>query len=632
MASIDKKYQKLTDVEHVLHRPGMYVGSIKTHTEECWILENGKFVLKWVSYNPGFLKLFDEIISNSVDEHIRDPKLTKIKVTIDQQAHRITVHDNGGIPVKIHSKYNEWIPEMIFSNLKAGSNFDDTEQRIVVGTNGVGSTLTNIFSHEFSISTCDGKKKFVQKFTKNMSVRTKPKITSGKVGSTEISFIPDLKRFGMMSIDDGAIAMIKKRMLDIAACNTSLSLELNGEKLKYSSFKQYAECYTSPVLYEASKNWKIGVGHSTNGFRAISFVNSVETKDGGTHVNVILNQIVKSMRELIIKKYKYDVKPSDIKQHIFLFIDSTIVNPAFSSQTKEKLITEPREFGSEHEISEKLLAAIYKSEILQSVLDWMEQKQDAEAKRELRKANSSLDRSKVTKLVDAKARGDRSNCTLAVFEGDSASSAFKTYRDPKTQGAFPLRGKFINVTGAKATKVIQNKEVISLMASLGLQIGKPAKNLRYGKVLLYTDADFDGNAISGLLINFFAKYWPEMLEHGMICKVDTPLLVARKGKKILSFYTDDEYTSWLSKTKDVKQWDIEYKKGLAALENDEYKEIIKNPNIYVFKPDDMYEDTLLSWFGDDSSPRKDRIMGVELPKKVIRSKKKSSRIQNAKLF
>jgi len=130
MASIDKKYQKLTDVEHVLHRPGMYVGSIKTHTEECWILENGKFVLKWVSYNPGFLKLFDEIISNSVDEHIRDPKLTKIKVTIDQQAHRITVHDNGGIPVKIHSKYNEWIPEMIFSNLKAGSNFDDTEQRI----------------------------------------------------------------------------------------------------------------------------------------------------------------------------------------------------------------------------------------------------------------------------------------------------------------------------------------------------------------------------------------------------------------------------------------------------------------------------------------------------------------------
>jgi len=121
---------------------------------------------------------------------------------------------------------------MIFSNLKAGSNFDDTEQRIVVGTNGVGSTLTNIFSHEFSISTCDGKKKFVQKFTKNMSVRTKPKITSGKVGSTEISFIPDLKRFGMMSIDDGAIAMIKKRMLDIAACNTSLSLELNGEKFK----------------------------------------------------------------------------------------------------------------------------------------------------------------------------------------------------------------------------------------------------------------------------------------------------------------------------------------------------------------------------------------------------------------
>jgi DNA topoisomerase II len=632
MGSIDKKYQKLTDVEHVLRRPGMYVGSVKNHTEECWILEKDKFVLKEVSYNPGFLKLFDEIISNSVDEHIRDPKLNKIKVTIDSNANRITVHDNGGIPVKIHSEYNEWIPEMIFSNLKAGSNFDDTEQRTVVGTNGVGSTLTNIFSHEFIISTCDSKKKFVQKFTKNMSVRTAPKITSGKVGYTEISYVPDLKRFGLKSIDRGSITMIKKRMLDIAACNPALSLELNGEKLKYASFRKYAECYTSPVLYESSKNWKIGIGHSPNGFRAVSFVNSVETKDGGTHVNAILSQVIKAMRDLIIKKYKYDVKPSDIKQHIFLFIDSTIINPAFSSQTKEKLITEPREFGSEHKISDKMIKDIYKSEILQSVLDWMEQKQDAEAKRELRKANNSLDRSKVTKLVDAKARGDRSKCTLAIFEGDSAKTAFKTHRNPKTQGAFPLRGKFTNVTGAKITKVIQNKEVISLMASLGLQIGKPAKKLRYGKVLFYTDADVDGNSISGLLINFFATYWPEMLELGMICKVDTPLLVARKGKQILSFYTDEEYNTWKDKTRDLKSWDIEYKKGLAALENDEYKEIIKNPNVYVFTPDDLYENTLSAWFGDESAPRKDKIMGVE-SKKVIPPKKKiAARKTKSKLF
>jgi len=122
-----------------------------------------------------------------------------------------------------------------------------------------------------------------------------------------------------------------------------------------------------------------------------------------------------------------------------------------------------------------------------------------------------------------------------------------------------------------------------------------------------------------------------MLEEGMICKVDTPLVVARKGKQILSFYTDDEYSAWVKKTKAIKTWDVEYKKGLAALENDEYKEIIKNPNIYTFTADELYKDTLHAWFGDDSTPRKDRILGVET-KKIIRSKKKSPTSNKPKLF
>ena len=167
--NIEKKYQKLTDTEHVLLRPGMYVGSIKPHTEEVFLPMKGKdqFQLTEVTYNPGFLKLFDEIVSNSVDEHKRNSKLNKVKVDIDMATGQISIWDNGGIPVKIHKEYDEWVPEMIFSNLKAGSNFDDTEDRVVVGTNGVGSTLTNIFSKEFIIETCDGKKQFVQTFKNN---------------------------------------------------------------------------------------------------------------------------------------------------------------------------------------------------------------------------------------------------------------------------------------------------------------------------------------------------------------------------------------------------------------------------------------------------------------------------------
>jgi DNA topoisomerase-2 len=606
--SIDQKYQKLTDVEHVLLRPGMYIGSIKTHTEECWVPQGEEFSIREVTYNPGFLKLFDEIISNSVDEHKRNPKLNRIRVTVDPSASEIQVEDNGGIPVEIHGKWDEWIPEMIFSNLKAGSNFDDTEERTVVGTNGVGSTLTNIFSLKFTVETCDGKKKFHQEFSGNMSSRTQPKITQAKTGFTRITYQPDLSRFGLTSIDGDHILMITKRMHDLAACNPDISFELNGSRIRYASFKQYAEGYTQPVFYEASEHWRVGIGYSKQGFQCVSFVNSVETRDGGTHVNHILNQAVSWLREIIKKKHRYDVKPSDIKQHLFLFIDATIINPAFSSQTKEKLITEPREFGTQHTLSDKTLKRVFESEILQSILDWIQQKRDAEDRAKLRKLNQTIDKSKVLKLIDAKKKGDRSDCSLAIFEGDSAKSAFRRYRDPKTQGAFPLRGKFMNVLETPDTRVAQNKEVQSLMASLGLRIGHPAKDLRYGKVMIYTDADVDGNSIAGLLINFFAKYWPELFDMGVICKVDTPLMVAKKGKTTLSFYSDEEYREWEARQRDLKGWDVSYKKGLAALEDSEYREIIQHPNVYTLMRDAHFGHTISSWFAGDSSPRKDLIM------------------------
>ena len=162
------KYKKLTDIEHVLLRPGMYVGSIKHRSDDMSIYEDGKFKIENINYNPAFLKIFDEIVSNSVDEHRRYPKkLNKLDVTIDCDNGLITVKDNGGIIVEKHPEHNEWIPELIFSNLKAGSNFDDTEERLVAGTNGVGSTLTNIFSKSFHIKTCDGKKCFSQKLLIN---------------------------------------------------------------------------------------------------------------------------------------------------------------------------------------------------------------------------------------------------------------------------------------------------------------------------------------------------------------------------------------------------------------------------------------------------------------------------------
>jgi DNA topoisomerase-2 len=565
-----------------------------------------------LTYNPGFLKIFDEIITNSVDESKRvGSKLTTVKVTIKDNT--ISIWDNGGIPVVKHTEHNEWIPEMIFSNLKSGSNFDDTEERSWAGTNGVGSTLTNIYSNEFIISTCDGKNHFYQTYKNNMRDRVEATIKKSRTAHTEITFKPDFEKFGLDGIDEDHFKMIQKRIYDLAACNTHLKIYFNNDLVNLNSFEDYIKLYVTEYFYETNKDktWSIAIALSENGFQQISFANSTETYDGGTHVDYIMNQIVVELREFFVKKHKVDIKPSELKSHMFLFLDSTVINPSFSSQTKEKLITEVKDFGCTFEVSKKLTQLILKSEIVNSILDWIQQKKSADDNKLQRELNKKLSKIKVEKLIDAKGK-DRWKCSLGLFEGDSASGAFRKYRSPETMGAFSLKGKFINVSEITNQKLIQNTEAVNLMAAIGLKLGQQIelKHLRYGKILFYTDADVDGNSISALLINFFYKYWPEIFDRGMIYKVETPIVVAvpkaKKAKKIL-FYTQTEYNDWADKA-DMKQYEIKYKKGLAALVDDEYQDIINNPRMTKISKDEISTEYLDIWFGKNADLRKTELL------------------------
>ena len=605
---IEDKYKKLTDIEHVILRPGMYIGSIKPHTATKWVLGEEKMTQRELTYNPGFLKIFDEIITNSVDESKREgSKLNTIKVTIKNDV--ISVWDNGGIPVIKHQEHNEWIPEMIFSNLKAGSNFDDDDSRTWAGTNGVGSVLVNIYSKKFTISTCDGKNQFDQTFTNNMRDRTEAKVVKGTKKHTEITFATDFEKFGLENIDEDHYKMIEKRIYDLAACNPSLKIYFNDTLINLNSFEDYIKLYTNDYFFECSKNksWSIAIAISENGFQQISFANSTETYDGGTHVDYVMSQIVAQLREFFLKKHKVDIKPTELKNHMTLFLDSTVINPSFSSQTKEKLITEVKEFGTTFEVSTKLVQSILKSEIVNSILDWIEQKKNADDNKLQRELNKKLSKIKVEKLIDAKGK-DRWKCSLGLFEGDSAAGAFRKYRTADTMGAFSLRGKFINVSEITNQKLVQNTEAVNLMAAIGLKLGQPIelKHLRYGKIFFYTDADVDGNAISALLINFFFKYWPEIFERKMIYKVETPIVVAvprAKGKKKILFYSQTEYNEWADKN-DLKTFEIKYKKGLAALVDDEYQDIINSPRLTLINKNDVSSGALETWFGKNSDLRK----------------------------
>jgi DNA topoisomerase-2 len=612
--SVDKKFQKLDDIDHVILRPGMYIGSIKPHKANKWIIQDDKMVQKELNYNPGLLKIFDEIVTNSVDESKRSgSKLNTIKVDINRETNYINIWDNGGIPVVKHTEHKEWIPEMIFSNLKAGSNFDDTEERTGAGTNGVGSTLTNIYSKEFTVSTCDGKNHYTQTFSNNMRKRTTAKIKKSTKGFTEINYLVDFDKFDLKGIDDDHFKMLEKRVYDIAGCNTNLKVYFNGKLINFKAFEDYIKLYTPDFFYESKKDktWSLGIALSENGFQQVSFANSTDTYDGGTHVEYVMKQIQVALIEYFQKKHKVEVKPNELRNHMFLFLDSTIINPSFSSQTKEKLITEVKEFGSTFEVPTKLIQSILKSEIVNSILDWIQQKKNAEDSKLQRDLNKKLGKIKVEKLIDAKGK-DRWKCSIGLFEGDSAISAFRKYRTPETMGAFALKGKFVNVSEMTNQKLVQNDEVVNLMAAIGLKLGQTIdlKNLRYGRVLFYVDADVDGNSIAALLLNFFYKYWPDMFDRRMVYKVETPIVVAipkAKTKKKILFYTQTEYNVWSEKN-DLKQFEIKYKKGLAALVDDEYQDIINTPRLTLITKDDVSDKSLDIWFGKNSDLRKTELL------------------------
>lgn len=600
---IEKKYIKLSDIEHVLLRPARYVGSTKEHTAHTWVIVNGNMIFHEITWNPALIKLFDEIISNSVDDSKRpDSTLDTIKVTIENLTGRIIVEDNGGIPVVIHKEHKQYVPEMIFSELRAGSNFDDSDQAMLTGQNGEGASLVNVLSTEFTVVTSDGKKQFSQTFTNNMQSRTKPRIVASVNNFTKISYIPDYKRLET-TLSVGNVAKLTKRVYDIAGCNPKLKIFLNGKRIKIRSFKDYIKLYTEDYIYDDNLHWRVGFSSSDSGFRHVSYVNGTETTLGGSHIDYIVNQVVNEVRLHIEKKYKMKIRPSDIKNHMMLFVDCNVVNPRYSSQTKEELITEIRDFKTSYEVSKLLIEKILKSEIIQGVLDWVAAKAAAADRAALRKKQRSLSKKRVASHIPASSK-KRDDCILFITEGLSAISNLVNVRNPNIHGGIPLKGKPKNTYGMKPTEIVKNEELSNIMAVIGLELGNPAKNLNYGKIAIMADQDYDGLNIRALLVNFFSN-WKELFEEERVVVLQTPIVIARKGKNIKRYYSMKEY---MKDSSELKSWTIEYLKGLGSLSIDEYDKAINEPKFDVISMDDNWSASLDLAFGKNTQLRKDWLL------------------------
>lgn len=503
-----------------------------------------------------------------------------------------------------------YVAETVFSNLRAGSNFSDEEDQQLIGTNGVGATLTNVLSKSFKVESCDGKKMFRQEFTNGMRERDEPTVKPDDRHFTKITFTPDYEFFNLKGLDEDHKLHIMKKVVDAAAANNKVKFYIDGERILTQKFGDYIAMYADEYVYDDTESFKVGVSES-DGFETISFVNSVETYNGGTHVTYVTNQIVDGLREMIKKKFKIEVSPSDVRNHMRIYISCNVNRPRFSSQTKENMISPPSEWKTGWSVPDKFLRKLFDSEIIKSVLDWVKAKQEAERMKDLRKANKDLgkyDPRKVSKFSDAMERNDRSKCVLFLAEGDSAAKSIQGGRGKNPYiASFPLKGKMLNVRDKEVSRVlgldkakdkekdgkkVEPNEIQKILTIIGLQIdergnGVPVTSLdqlRFGKLAIASDADVDGFHICGLLMNIIDKFWPELFTMGFVHILRTPVvMVTLKDKTQLEFFTEAQFHEWEeSEGSKTRGWSHKYYKGLSAWETSDFAKFLANFDKYLF--------------------------------------------------
>lgn len=591
--TIEQKYQKKSQKEHILDRPDTYIGDIKLQNDILWTYNpsTNKMVKKSIEYVPGLIKIFDEILVNAGDNTKEDKLCDSIKVEISKEDNLISVLNNGkGIDIVEHKEHKMLVPELIFGELLTSTNYDDSEKRVTGGRNGYGAKLANIYSTEFEVEIVDKErsKKFKQTFSNNMSDRTKAKVSdvkNVKNGYTKISFKPDLTRFGLKELTDDVVNLMIKRVYDIAATTDSkVKVYYNNEKININNFKSYINLFfdTTDLIYEdVNDRWQVGVLYlPDNGNDQISYVNCISTFKGGNHVKMVETDIIKKIEEQILKKNKnVKIKPQNIKENLVFFINAVIVNPSFTSQTKEELKTKQNDFGSRCELSESFIKKVLKTGIAEQVLLYAKLKEESLMKKKTdgKKVGNLKG---IPKLEDANWAGTKksSECKLILTEGDSAKAfamAGRSVVGNDKYGIFPLKGKLLNVRDASPKQLLENEELKNIKLILGLQQGKnytSINELRYGGIILLTDQDTDGFHIKGLLINFLHYFWPSIVKLNLfIYSLATPIVKATKGKSTKTFYNISEYENWKNNN-DTKSFNIKYYKGLGTSDSKEAKE------------------------------------------------------------
>ena len=599
-----QEIKQLSQIEHVLHRPSMYIGSVSLEQHQEFMLpssESEKFELLHRDYIPGLIKLFNEIIDNSIDEYVRTDGKYANKITIKMTDKTFECSDNGrGIPntkmktLKGDTKYQA---EVAFTEMLSGANYDNDDEA-TIGTNGLGSKAASIFSKKSIIHNDDGKARITITTKNNLS---DIEVTEGpsKDSGVHTKIYPDLDYFGIDELSVTDFSIIKERLLHLSISYPGISFRFNGSLLKLND-KKYFEMFDVKEFIKVNDNVSIGVTHSpSDQFEHFSLVNGLLTRKGGSHINLISREIVNPIREKLVRKFK-TIKPGDIKQKIRLVVVfKKFMNARYTSQTKEELTNSESEIkkylGDYSSTFDKFTKKILKNDdIMLPITELFLLKEQAKQNAELKKLKKNK-KIKSEKYYPATANKKY----LMVVEGESAFGGLSPVLGRTEIGYYCLKGKPLNAYSANTSKFTNNKELSDLyniMQSEG-----------YEYMIEATDADLDGVHIRGLLLGFVEKYMPDMKSR--VGVLNTPVKAAKKGKKLL------RWTYELSGELQLKSGEeLKYFKGLGTWTKDDLKQIIDKDGldkmIDIFEFDDI--EVLDDWLNDKKADkRKEYIMANE---------------------
>jgi DNA gyrase/topoisomerase IV subunit B len=671
MEHTNTQYKNLKFREHVRLRPDMYIGSNLSTENTLWVWDSadGCLVKRQMAYPIALYNICDEIILNALDHCLRTKglrgknKCTQVHLSFDQDSGEISCFNNGeGIVVEKVEGGDMFIPEMIFTKEMSGSNFENDGAE-TIGMNGIGSKATNILSTKFVIETMDAKNKkhYVQEVLDGCATIMPPTIKAGKGAPfTRISFTPDFSYFNttLQEISPVLSVLLETRMLYVSTyLGKGFDVRMNGKAFEVYSLETLAasvrgcdavvKCpLTSKEPDEKTMEVLIGIYDCENSVEHLSFINGLYLSEGGTHIRVVVKILLEALKSKLEKKLKgkMSINPKLIGQHLMVFFSANMTKLAYKNQSKNELsISETRfKHYSMDKTGVKKVWEMLECKIDELYLSKMMANTTTKKVNDLRGV-------KKYRSADCAGTAKSQQCCLFIPEGDSAESCIKNGLTSnkslgfKFNGMFNIQGVPLNVRKAVDVKTFQrgdelvtmldrkkeiadNDRISSLVKVLNLNYhhtydespegDKQLETLRYGSVVIATDADVDGlGNICGLLLNFFDLFFPALLKRKYVKLLATPLIRAYpkrtskgKGKVMVEeFYTAEEYDAWCRRS-DVRADDyaVNYIKGLATHSNVEITHMFKRmeSNVYTFGWDPSASNLFEIYFGKDADKRK----------------------------